>query len=73
MLIEDIDAFIKPLRERRIELAKNTNDIYKSNQVKISFVDGSGDLEILPNGDLTNQSQFITFGQAVGQWLNFST
>lgn len=44
---------------------RNTNDIYKSNQVKISFVDGSGDLEILPNGDLTNQSQFITFGQAV--------
>lgn len=44
---------------------RNTNDIYRSNQVKISFTDGSGNLEILPNGDLTNQTQFISFGQAV--------
>lgn len=39
-------------------------DIFHSSQPKIFFMDGHQDLAMHPNGDLTHQSNFNTFGQA---------
>lgn len=44
---------------------RTSNDIYNSNQIKISFLNASEDLRPSPNGDLSHESSFITFGQAV--------
>ena len=39
-------------------------DIFHSSQPKIFFMDGQQDLAMHPNGDLTHQSTFNTFGQS---------
>lgn len=43
---------------------RTTQDIYNSLQVKVVFEDGAQSMETKPNGELTHQSTFITFGQS---------
>lgn len=44
---------------------RTTKDIFNAKQIKISFMDGTEDLPMKMNGNLTHQSPFTTFGQAV--------
>ena len=50
---------------------RTIEDIYQSSQMKILFMDGSQDLAVDPNGELTHRSSFITFGQA-GDFTQFT-
>jgi len=43
---------------------RTTSDIFQSNQIKLSITDGSQEMGSLPNGTLTHESTFQTFGQA---------
>jgi hypothetical protein len=50
---------------------RTIGDIYNSNQVKISFVDGSEDMDVDTNGVLNHQSPFYTYGQA-GDFIQYT-
>lgn len=43
---------------------RTISDIYRTMQLKIVFEDGAQSLETKPNGELTHQSTFVTFGQS---------
>jgi hypothetical protein len=44
---------------------RTTTELFRSNQPKIFFLDGSQDLDTAPNGDLGHQDTFLTYGQAL--------
>ena len=44
---------------------RNFIDVYKSTQVKVSFLDGQQDMKMNPNSTLNHESTFQTYGQAV--------
>lgn len=50
---------------------RTINDIYNTMQLKIVFEDGSQGMEVEPNGELTHQSTFITYGQA-GDFVQYT-
>lgn len=50
---------------------RTTQDIYRSNQVKISVLDGTQDTTSRPNGELTHEVSFITYGQA-GDFIQYT-
>jgi hypothetical protein len=60
-----IDTFREGVNLRTI------GDIYDTMQLKIVFEDGSQAMEVKPNGELTHQSTFITYGQA-GDFIQFT-
>lgn len=50
---------------------RTISDIYNTMQLKIVFEDGSQAMEVDPNGELTHQSSFITYGQA-GDFIQYT-
>jgi hypothetical protein len=50
---------------------RTIGDIYNTMQLKIVFEDGSQAMEVNPNGELTHESSFITYGQA-GDFIQFT-
>ena len=58
MPTREIDIYREGVNLRTIQ------DIYSSNQIKAIFEDGTQDHEVKPNGELSHQSAFITYGQA---------
>lgn len=58
MPTRDIDIYREGVNLRTIQ------DIYSSNQPKVIFQDGTQDRLTEPNGELTHQSPFATYGQA---------
>jgi len=54
---------------------RTVGELYKSSQLKVSFLDGQQELSLEPNGKLVHQSTFQTYGQAVDfvQYTGIST
>jgi len=66
MPTKEIDIYREGVNLRTIQ------DIYSSNQIKAIFEDGTQDHEVKPNGELTHQSAFITYGQA-GDYIQYTS
>ena len=44
---------------------RTSAELFRSNQPKVFVTDGSEDLDIRPNGNISHETSFLTFGQAV--------